>query len=64
MFLSPIDLQTALAGARYPASRDDLLFCADINNACRDVLDALSQLDEGDYESPAAVSAAVSTGAL
>lgn len=60
MNVSPIDLQKALAGVDYPASRADLVRRAEQNNASQEVLDVLGALPESDYDGPSAVSQAAS----
>lgn len=58
MRTSPTEVQKALKGADYPASRDDLIEVARENDAPDDVIDELEEnLDEEEYESPAAVMA-------
>jgi hypothetical protein len=55
---SPVDVQKALKGADYPASRDDLIDLARENEAPDDVVDELEDnLEDDEYESPAAVMA-------
>jgi hypothetical protein len=58
MRASPTDVQRALKGADYPASREDLIELARENDAPEDVLDDLEEnLEEEEYESPAQVMA-------
>lgn len=57
---SPIDIQKALGGMNYPASRDDLVSNAEDSGADESVLDALRNIPDTQYESPADVSKAVS----
>lgn len=57
---SPIDIQKALGGINYPASRDDLVSNAEDSGADESVLDALRNIPDTQYESPADVSKAVS----
>jgi hypothetical protein len=54
-----IHVQRYLKGVDYPADRDGLLACARYNGADPDIMEALEQLPEQDYETPAAVSAAL-----
>jgi hypothetical protein len=63
MAVQPTDVQKALKGADYPASRDDLVSLAESNDADADVVDALRGMDSGQFDSPADVMKAVS-GAL
>ena len=57
------EVQKALKGASYPASRDDLVKRAQSNGAGADVVDALRGTDADSFDSPADVMKAVS-GAL
>lgn len=49
---NPIELQKALAGANYPATKSDLLECAKGNGADESVLGDLEKLPEQDYSGP------------
>jgi hypothetical protein len=49
------DVQKALKGADYPASRDDLVALAESNGADDEVVGALRGLDAGSFDSPADV---------
>ena len=49
---NPIELQKALAGVTYPASKSDLLKCARDNGAGDSVLADLEKLPEQDYSGP------------
>jgi len=53
------EVQKALKGANYPASKEDLVELAQSNGADGDVVDALRGMDAGTYESPADVMKAV-----
>ncbi|MEX3686860.1 DUF2795 domain-containing protein [Paraburkholderia sp. BR14263] len=54
-----IDVQKALKGADYPASKDALLKIAKQNDADEAVMQALAALGNESFESPAAVSKAL-----
>jgi Protein of unknown function (DUF2795) len=55
---SPTEVQKALKGADYPASRDDLIELAKDNEAPEDVVDVLEEsLEDDEYGSPADVMA-------
>jgi len=54
------DVQKALKGADYPASREDLVSLAERNGADAEVVDALRDADAGSFDSPADVMKAVS----
>jgi hypothetical protein len=55
--VSPIDIQKALKGMDYPASKEQILEHA--KGADQEVLDALGKIDDREYEGPSGVSAAV-----
>lgn len=57
---NPIQVQKFLSGIEYPASRDDIVTTAEKEGADSDVLDALKQLPDQEYDGPTAVSKAVS----
>ena len=57
--VSPIDIQKALGGIDYPAKKDDVVKHAESNGGGDDVLEALRGIDDGEYDTPAAVSKAV-----
>lgn len=56
---SPIDVQKALGGVDYPAKKDDLVSNAEKSGADDSVLDALRNIPDKEYDSPADVSKAV-----
>lgn len=53
---SPIDVQKALGGMDYPASKDDIVKKAEGSGAEGTVLDALKNLPERQYDAPTDVS--------
>ena len=55
--VSPIDIQKALKGMDYPATKEQILEHA--KGGDKDVLDALGKIDDREYEGPSRVSAAV-----
>jgi hypothetical protein len=57
---TPIELQKHLSGVDYPASKDDLLAAAREQGAPDDVIAALETVQEDEFDSPTAVSSAVS----
>jgi hypothetical protein len=58
MQTSPTDVQKALKGADYPASREDLIELAAENGAPDEVVDELeNSLARDEYDSPAEVMA-------
>jgi hypothetical protein len=56
---SPIDIQKALSGMDYPASKDQIVQHAESHGADGEVLDALKGIDDREYEGPSGVSSAV-----
>ena len=57
---SPIDLQKALGGIDYPATKDDILRTARNNGADDSVISALDGIPDRSYDGPTGVSEAVS----
>jgi hypothetical protein len=57
--LSPIDLQKALKGMDYPAKKEDIVRKAEDNGADGEIVDALRQIPDREYEGPSGVSAEV-----
>ncbi|WP_411557688.1 DUF2795 domain-containing protein [Plantibacter sp. MPB07] len=57
---TPIELQKYLSGVDYPASRDELVRTAHDQGAPDDVIEALEQADQDEFDGPTAVSSAVS----
>jgi Protein of unknown function (DUF2795) len=56
---SPIDIQKALSGMDYPASKDQIVQHAEKNGGDEEVLEALRKIDDREYEGPSGVSSAV-----
>jgi hypothetical protein len=56
---SPIDIQKALSGIDYPASKDQIVQHAEKNGGDEEVVEALRKIDDREYEGPSGVSAAV-----
>ena len=59
MAASVTDVQKALKGADYPASREDLIELAESNGAHEDVVDALRGADADEFDGPDQVMAAL-----
>jgi hypothetical protein len=57
---NPIQIQKFLGGIDYPASRETLISRAKESGADSNVLDALQNIPDKEYDSPTAVSSAVS----
>lgn len=57
---NPIQIQKFLSGIDYPANRDALISRAKESGADSNVLDALQSIPDKEYDSPTAVSSAVS----
>jgi hypothetical protein len=52
MNVDPIEVQKALAGVSYPASRDELVETAEHNDASEEIIDSLRSLDDQQYDGP------------
>ena len=48
----PIEVQRALGGASYPATKDELVKLAEENDAPEEVLEALRRIDEEQFDGP------------
>ena len=57
--VSPIDIQKALSGMDYPASKQDIVSHAERQGGDKEVLDALKKIEDREYEGPSGVSSAV-----
>lgn len=57
---NPIQIQKFLGGIDYPASRETLISRAKESGADSNVLDALQNIPDKEYDNPTAVSSAVS----
>jgi hypothetical protein len=57
---NPIQIQEFLSGIDYPANRDTLISRAKESGADSNVLDALQNIPDKEYDGPTAVSSAVS----
>ncbi|TQJ38144.1 uncharacterized protein DUF2795 [Arthrobacter sp. SLBN-112] len=57
---NPIQVQKFLGGIDYPANREDLLSRAKDSGADSNVIQALEELPDREYDSPTAVSSAIS----
>jgi hypothetical protein len=57
---NPIQIQKFLGGIDYPASKETLISRAKESGADSKVLDALQNIPDKEYDSPTAVSSAVS----
>ncbi|MCW4385589.1 DUF2795 domain-containing protein [Salinibacterium sp. SYSU T00001] len=53
---NPIQVQKYLGGIDYPASKDDIVSAAEAAGADEDVLGALRNIDDKQYDAPTAVS--------
>ncbi|APX02230.1 MULTISPECIES: DUF2795 domain-containing protein [Arthrobacter] len=59
---NPIQIQKFLGGIDYPASKETLISRAKESGADSNVLDALQNIPDKEYDSPTDVSSAVSGG--
>jgi Protein of unknown function (DUF2795) len=57
--VSPIDIQKALSGMDYPASKDDIVRHAQQQGGNDEVIEALKNIEDREYEGPSGVSSAV-----
>jgi hypothetical protein len=57
--VSPIDIQKALSGMDYPASKADIVAHAERNGGSGEVMEALNGIEDREYEGPSGVSSAV-----
>lgn len=57
---SPVEIQKALAGVDYPTTRAHLAEVARSHHADREIVELIDNLPDKDYDSPAAVSKAIS----
>jgi hypothetical protein len=57
---NPVDIQKALTGVDYPTTREKLVECAKHNRANTDIVDLIDKLPDQNYDSPTAVSKAIS----
>ena len=57
--MSPIDIQKALSGMDYPASKDDIVRHAQNQGGDKEVIEALRKIEDREYEGPSGVSSAV-----
>ena len=53
---SPIDLQKALSGMDYPATKDRIVQHAERNGADDEVMEALRGIEDREYDGPSGVS--------
>jgi hypothetical protein len=56
---SPIDIQKALKGMDYPASKEDIVRHAEQNGGDKEVIEALKKIPDREYEGPSGVSSEV-----
>ncbi len=57
--VSPIDIQKALGGMEYPATKQQIVDHAQGNGGGDDVMEALKGIEDREYDGPSGVSAAV-----
>lgn len=60
MNVNPIEMQKSLSGVHYPASKKEIMDAAKKNKAAPEIREALSDLPEKKYDSPASVNKEVS----
>ncbi|MCU1670422.1 MAG: uncharacterized protein JWP40_3349 [Blastococcus sp.] len=57
--VSPIDIQKALSGMDYPATKDQIVQHAQKQGGDEEVIEALKKIPDREYEGPSGVSSAV-----
>ena len=57
--VSPIDIQKALGGMDYPASKEQIVRHAQEHGGDEEVIEALKKIPDREYEGPSGVSSAV-----
>jgi hypothetical protein len=57
--VSPIDIQKALGGIDYPATKEDIVKHAQDNGGGDDVIEALQGIEDREYDGPSGVSESV-----
>jgi uncharacterized protein DUF2795 len=57
--VSPIDIQKALGGMDYPATKEQIVEHAQGNGGSDEVMEALKGIEDREYDGPSGVSAAV-----
>jgi hypothetical protein len=57
--VSPIDIQKALGGMDYPATKDDIVEHAQSQGGSDEVIEALKGIEDREYEGPSGVSESV-----
>jgi hypothetical protein len=57
--VSPIDIQKALGGMDYPATKEEIIKHAQQNGGNDDVIKALKGIEDREYEGPSGVSKSV-----
>jgi hypothetical protein len=57
--VSPIDIQKALGGMDYPASKEEIIKHAQDNGGSDEVVEALKGIEDREYEGPSGVSESV-----
>jgi hypothetical protein len=57
--VSPIDIQKALSGMDYPATKDQIVQHAQQQGGDEEVIEALKKIPDREYEGPSGVSSAV-----
>jgi hypothetical protein len=57
--VSPIDIQKALGGMDYPATKEQIVKHAQEHGGSDEVIESLKGIEDREYEGPSGVSAAV-----
>jgi Protein of unknown function (DUF2795) len=59
MDVDPIEVQKHLSGIDYPAGKDEVIATAESNGAPQEIIEALQQMDETEFDGPDDVQAAL-----
>ncbi len=59
MDVDPIEVQKHLSGIDYPASKDEVIATAESNGAPQEIIEALQQMDETEFDGPDDVQASL-----
>jgi len=51
----PVDIEKALHGLRYPASRDEIVAQAEVADVAPELMQRLRQMADAEYDSPASI---------
>ena len=61
MDVNPIEVQKALRGADYPASKEELVQTAERNDAPQEIVEELRELEQNEFDGPDKVQEALAS---